>query len=101
MPSSGKTTTRNVAFIGPLTLDAPLRNFRRLRAADTAPAAPGARARAALRLVSSSAGPANAPAARNETADESWQRAPRGIGLGVLLAIPFWIAIGVLQAWLL
>ena len=87
--------------MGPLTLDAPLRNFRRLHAADAAPAVPGTQARAALRLVSSSAGAANAPAARNEMADEAWQRTPRGIGLGVLLAFPFWVAIGVLLAWLL
>jgi len=87
--------------MGPLTLDAPLRNSRRLRAADAAPAAPGARARAALRVVSSAAGAANAPAARNEASDEAWRRAPRGIVFGVLLAIPFWVAIGALLAWLL
>ncbi len=89
--------------MGPLTLDAPSRGSHPFRAVDAgaAPAPPGARARAALRLVSSAAGAANAPAARNEVSDEAWRRAPRGIVFGVLLAIPFWVAIGALLAWLL
>ena len=93
-----------------LTLDAPSRTPQSHRMADAAPASQGRPPRAMLRLVAASADAAvrigksrrpDGDATADDADDETWRRVPRGIGLALLLAIPFWVAIALALAWLL
>jgi hypothetical protein len=45
--------------------------------------------------------PARSDAAGEHRGADGWRKAPKGIALGLLLAIPFWVALAIVVVWFL
>lgn len=104
MGSTAETmAARRVTSIGPLVASAPSGQAEGDRAAlrPEQPPRRGAGFGVSLKVVSSAEPPAldvEHEAAGERRDGDHWLKLPRGIVLGVLLAIPFW---GALAVWLL